>query len=1318
MGRIAVIPDKPVKVDISVPRTKYDAGEEFVATVRVTSYEEEPQMVAFLGPIVGEAVSDETLKRLEISELDPVDPFTLTRDNRSRSFPVAMKAVKAGLAVLRSEISFASSGGQAETDLDQQQIVVDPLGISIAAMPQQFALNQMAENRMSGGCIALQGASGEEAANCVEITLSITNISDQVVTDIFVPDATNVLRLISSRDLENPGVPLTPLRFVPHAGTAAKPESFSLQPGEVARFIWNVSAFDAPADLKLKGLVTAGIAGKPIQSGTEGSLKIVDEPLLKWGVRPFEGRTSYQSGQGVRVEGFLENVSLESGEGRDLLVLFYQIHEGNLGGGFMVPSSQAGSTPGQYFIFELPAEGEGRRVSTSALFRSFRTWTPASGTVRYAVSLWVRDEEGRTTRATEQALLDDDWLDSFQVQFAAEPPPPDTYRDECRQAGIPAWLCGMSQGIYFEAAEGIYGLLEYASKAKDEFKNAGGMLLAHNAWLSATLWDAVRGDEGARAALLQELYVEYLTYVNLGVMAGEGVSNLPMAFEAFSVNTIGAVDNFFRAIHQGNLEEVQFQVGKFFGANPDLLFEPLVVANTYFKLNRAIRSTATELTDNVVAAAVREKATREKLSLRERLAIAEADPNVTDLASVLRAGDEIDDGLLARIYGISSEQRAALQEFCRKHQIIATFRSRHPRALQLLKDKLAWPKPQALKWKTVSDIDVEFLGYRPEALARIELMEPPASLLGKQGEELESALDAYMEGLKGKHQKLVDNDVLAAEVRERLRMHKEYWEKLSGEHKLGDQASSIKVGLNFDEPVQFADRAGIKPGITESRTVSHTPIGGQVDPVTGAPRRAWELKMSGPNGAPSRHVAGDIDFLSLLEPNGGIIRDKNKRIRMYKELAALLDMQHGESYTFFLQKARVEHLRCCTEGGEAMVTISPIGNATPTAGYFVDNLSIFDDGPNTSFLGRRKPLTDESGTIVLKDGKPIEIRREDPTGEFVLINGMQTADSVKYGFINRFVPLTFSQSIAGFLKRLPFYFPSYIERLLNDSDEDARATLAGHLSDGTLSDLRRPLAQGVTLRFEVDAPLLQAGAASAEDPRGLESLRVWNRQSGWRPVSGPEAIGLGLPGVADVAPMSVLAAGMDAGETVLPVLPQAELGVPGRFFQAGDLVVIDPGGLHQEFAIVAVASPLTMVRPLSLAHDSGETVSWVESSASDQDGDGLSDRHEASLGTQAGSRDTDGDGFTDGIELTLGTNPLESTSHLRLLSVEPGDGVVTLSWSSVPGKSYIIEVSFDPTLKAWGSLQSVEAHPNGIETSTVVTPEPGVDQFYRVRLGW
>ena len=60
--------------------------------------------------------------------------------------------------------------------------------------------------------------------------------------------------------------------------------------------------------------------------------------------------------------------------------------------------------------------------------------------------------------------------------------------------------------------------------------------------------------------------------------------------------------------------------------------------------------------------------------------------------------------------------------------------------------------------------------------------------------------------------------------------------------------------------------------------------------------------------------------------------------------------------------------------------------------------------------------------------------------------------------------------------------------------------------------------------------------------------------------------------------------------------------------------------------------------------------------------------------------DTDGDGMTSAAEDAAGTNPLDATSSLHVQSLlrNPTTGNVQITWSSVAGKNYQVEIHFQP----------------------------------------
>jgi len=109
------------------------------------------------------------------------------------------------------------------------------------------------------------------------------------------------------------------------------------------------------------------------------------------------------------------------------------------------------------------------------------------------------------------------------------------------------------------------------------------------------------------------------------------------------------------------------------------------------------------------------------------------------------------------------------------------------------------------------------------------------------------------------------------------------------------------------------------------------------------------------------------------------------------------------------------------------------------------------------------------------------------------------------------------------------------------------------------------------------------------------------------------------------------------------------------------------------------------------------------------------------------SVDSDGDGQTDATELAAGTDPNSANSRFTLRMSSGGAGpaihtlatgngastsrVMTLTWSSVPGKIYTIERSTD--LISWPVLDTVEGAAGASSTSYEVMAD-GVRAFYRV----
>jgi hypothetical protein len=1331
--RTRVLSPTALSLELDPQRPVFDVEEVSVLTIRLDHVDSTPASYRFLEPIVNDSAF-----LLEYPQPTLSGPILLGGETSSWTTSIPVKMLKPGVTEISVKVEITPQGGEPREEIATLDVVINPLTLTVNISPVEYLLNQTPESKWGTRAQqvneALRNANAPPYRNLLEIELVIKNDANAPVSNVTVPSAGELFSLVSSTDPEKPGVPLNRILFFKPDDTVhdyANPESnpefqpLSLLPGESKTLAWVVEPYDAnpdplidnSADLEFQPVVLANFLEKTVQDSLEVPFVIIDQPLLKWGVRPKDGRTNYLSGTPVRVTGFLENVSAEnSNEGRDLVAVIYPLQEGNLGGGFLkdVKSPEAGF-PDYYEVFELPYEGENKRIDLTGLFVTMPSDERKEGKVAYGVKVWILEEDGAATASHSQAVVATDWDSSFAVVLEGNPPllsDAAQRRAECEQLGIWPFLCGVEEGS-LEFAQGVHGLYQILLATDEGVRNLWRGAIAYELLAAKAMFDAVRGEPDAWDALWADSYEKYKRFHEFGILAGQAVGQAPLVFEAFSTQMGDAMVNFFSAVENGNLSEVQFQVGKFLGANPDILLEPLAVGAAYTKMARRLQK---EVTGDAISVARKLERERQQASLVQRIADGKSNPDISDLTTVLRPGDKLDADQLFELYGVDAEQLELVQRIARRNGVVITFRARNPISRDLIRSGRAWPKPQFVKMKNVNEIDVKYLDYPEDVFGTVDIMEPPPSLINKTGKELETALSAYMTELKKVKPDLASNDVLAGEVRSRLKLRTEEWNKYIPEFKVKDGDSSVIGGTSFEEELQFTpgkvqDRVE-KLGVKESRRFETYPDDAVIDPVSKQPRRRWLLAMSDPTGKDLRRITGDIDFMALLEPNGGMIRDPDKRMKIYKQLAEELDMQHGESFTFFLQDARLKYLKDHIPGGEAMISILPHGPQTPTATFFSDALSIMEGSANTAFLPSRQVVKKpdqwvlKEGELILQEGKELVMRRPDPTGEYIALMGLEATSKMDLDFVNRFKVNILRHSMEVLRKRIHFIWPRHLLHRVGQeaSDVEFKKKL-----------LPQSSAEGFFRQLEAEPsyPLMQL---SFDGEDGTSRLKVWEEGIGWRSVSEAEAVALGDPGILDMLPMSAILQSTAPGDRVLEIVPQAELEVEGAFFDRGDRVVINPGAENEEFATVVRSNPLTLADGLVYSHASSELIASLGPDETDRDADGLNGFEEVNLGTSPESFDTDGDGLGDGDEIALWSDPLDPSSGMDLLThplPETGNGF-WLSWRASQGQRYQLESSEALSPAHWQSLGPVIATNSvmALDLSSVI-PETG-NRFFRV----
>lgn len=1204
-GRLssAVLGGSSVSLEFD-PGVELKAGQEFAVTVEVKHQFTTPATYKFSGPLLSADLPDS----VEMREMENPGEFILSADDPVMRFVVPCKALQRGYVVFNTAVEITDSAGIVTINTAEEEILVEPLKVELTVTKDKHLLNQTPESQWGTRSRvindALRANNLTPFSNLIEIEMKIRNEGTEEITNLNIPGVRDVLGYIQSTVIDSPGVPLTPIRLYAPGGAEVDLtfpqdptviQDVTLQPGEEAVFAWVLDAFDGNPDpavddsveLEFTPLILGALRGKNVQMRGEKAFSIIDRPLLEWGVRPKDGRVDYPSGSVARVEGYIENISTRNDRPpQDIRVMLFQIPEGNLGGGFMFefdpedPEEAGGETQKAYAVFDLPAEGPGKIKNLEAVFRSFPTDKDCQGKVKFIVKLSTvsedpeNEEEQIVDNANQQAILKDGWKEEFTVNFAANRAEM-TREEQCEAlagltwewVGVSPFLCGAVNGISIDFTDGIIGLGEFLFNSGELLLDAGTGIAAWELNTMKRMVEAVRGDPVAQQALYQEIYVQYRTYVEMQMMAGEAGTKTPMLFDAFVEKAGSAMYNFWDVGLSGDLDKIKYNVGHFLGANPDLVLEPLVVSAAYMRIRKALINLQGDLVDSYIRTAIKVDEDRLATSIGDRIKKAVA--NGRSPESGLLPGDLLTDSHLHTIYGVTRKQKEAIQKIARDNKVNITFRSRNPVSIDLLKKGKAYPKPQSLKEKCVNRIDIEYLGYRRDAFGKLEVVEPRPGLLdtnGKAltGDNLEAALDVEMAKIEGQ---FTGKPLLKEEVRKRMKTRAEEWNKCFTDHVDPSQAGVLEreVPVAFEAELQFtpAQRDNIqKVGADEMRKVTYTPI-------PGSNPRAWELKMGGPKGGPPKQVTGDVDFMSILDESGGFIRDEQKLIEVYKQLATMLDMQHGESFSFFLQKARVEHLRGNTFGepdAGALVAISGFGDQTPRAAYFKDNLSVIDNPncPNAKFLPRRKKTPQSLQDFILRRGQQKEVRRVDPSGEFMLLDGMYVNTRPPLDLVSRFIPVTLGERLEAFFLSKEFLVPALLLRMF---DAEGRAVFTR----------------------QVEGKIMQA----IRDGSGY-LLKVWTEDDGWQnySITTPRNSSSGPPPL-QFSPMSVLPEGASAGDTIVAIAEQADLKTPGDFFRPGDRVVINPGGTNQEIRVVQALGSLILTEPLEFDHDEGEMVAML-----------------------------------------------------------------------------------------------------------------------------
>jgi PKD repeat protein len=288
------------------------------------------------------------------------------------------------------------------------------------------------------------------------------------------------------------------------------------------------------------------------------------------------------------------------------------------------------------------------------------------------------------------------------------------------------------------------------------------------------------------------------------------------------------------------------------------------------------------------------------------------------ILSALESGTELTAEQLSTLYGISPEELVELQKVANDLDVLLTVRSRHASSIEWIERFDAMLKPETLKIKTVSELDVK-LGYRASDVGSLVFRKPEPLRAFDAGQgDLGTLIDEFVNS-KGFVTGTPEWESAVKRVGDRA----SEWRKWEKYYKRWDAQGWIDVSMNYkgnaitDPLVKGKSSLGVAP------LESGKYVGFEMAPVG---EEEYVLQMMNNRVGRFVPITGDIDPIAFTHLDGSPLT-MEEHLGLLDAMAKnpLLQAQHGESATYV--DGGLDFVESQFKPGEPGVQIAPSGHA-------------------------------------------------------------------------------------------------------------------------------------------------------------------------------------------------------------------------------------------------------------------------------------------------------------------------------------------------------------------------------------------------------